>query len=219
MVPDRPPAASDDPTPTTTGRRTQKDRREATIARLVDATIETICDVGYARCSLGEICARAGVSRGGLFRHFDRRLDLIVAAASVVAARHLAAFDQQLGDDEAPDLRAVLAVMRDRHRADSNVVWFELLVAARTDPELREALAPITAEFYRAMDDLARRLPLLADLDADRRHVLVSFARSFFDGESIARLVVPEPEAEAERFELLADLAVHTVDPGPAAAR
>ena len=103
--------------------------------------------------------------------------------------------------------------MRARHRADVNVVWFELLVAARTDPDLRAALAPITTRFYAAIDDVAATLPQLAHLSDAQRHLLVSFARSFFDGETVARLVVPEPEVEERRFALLADLAELTQRP------
>ncbi|MDQ3403638.1 MAG: TetR/AcrR family transcriptional regulator, partial [Actinomycetota bacterium] len=40
-------------------RRTQRERREATIGKLVNATIDAISDVGYARASVQEICGRA----------------------------------------------------------------------------------------------------------------------------------------------------------------
>src|SRR5215813_6778413 len=70
-------------------RRTQRQRREATIAKLLDATIDALIDVGYTRASIREICLRAGVSDGGLFRHFQSRLDLIVAAADHIAEREL----------------------------------------------------------------------------------------------------------------------------------
>lgn len=37
------------------------------------------------QAELGEISERSGVSRGGIFRHFASRLDLIVAAAEEVS--------------------------------------------------------------------------------------------------------------------------------------
>src|SRR5262249_59611980 len=70
-------------------RRTQRQRREATIAKLLDATLAALIDVGYTRASIKEICLRAGVSDGGLFRHFQSRLDLILAAADHIAQREL----------------------------------------------------------------------------------------------------------------------------------
>jgi AcrR family transcriptional regulator len=44
--------------------RTQQQRREATIAALLGAGIETIIEIGYARASAAEITKRAGVSVG-----------------------------------------------------------------------------------------------------------------------------------------------------------
>ncbi|MGW0249584.1 helix-turn-helix domain-containing protein, partial [Nocardia goodfellowii] len=68
----------------TTARRTQAERSATTIAKLVDATIEAIEQVGYHSTSLGEISSRAGVSKAAIFRHFDSRMDLVVAAADEV---------------------------------------------------------------------------------------------------------------------------------------
>ena len=44
--------------------RTQQQRREETVARLLDASIATIIEVGYARASAAVIAKRAGVSGG-----------------------------------------------------------------------------------------------------------------------------------------------------------
>ncbi|WP_280300171.1 helix-turn-helix domain-containing protein, partial [Nocardia neocaledoniensis] len=62
----------------TNARRTQAERSAATIAKLVEATIEAIEKVGYHSTSLGEISSRAGVSKAAVFRHFDSRMDLVV---------------------------------------------------------------------------------------------------------------------------------------------
>lgn len=188
-------------------RRTQQERKDATVARLIDATIGSILEVGYARTSVGEICRRAGSSKGGLFRHFETRLDVVVAAAEAVADRHLDEFGAAFADREDVGVADALSMMRDRHRDDINVVWFELLVAARTDGELRERLEPVTRRFHAAMDDLARLVPALAALPEAERHLLVSFARNQFDGETITRAVVPDPPSEDARLALLVDLA------------
>ena len=64
-------------------RRTQAERREATIGKLVEATIGCLAELGYSGTSTGAICKRAGVSQGGMFRHFGTRLELIAAAAAL----------------------------------------------------------------------------------------------------------------------------------------
>ncbi len=61
--------------------RTQQQRREDTIARLLDASIATIIEVGYARASAKVITQRAQVSDGALFRHFPTMGDFMAATA------------------------------------------------------------------------------------------------------------------------------------------
>ncbi|MEO3782829.1 TetR/AcrR family transcriptional regulator [Actinocorallia sp. B10E7] len=188
-------------------RRTQRERKEATVARLVDATIASISQAGYAGTSVGEVCKRSGVSRGGLFRHFDSRLDLVVTAAEEVARRHLTLVRRRLADAPPGDLRAALTLMRERHRDETNVVWFELMVAARTDDDLRVRLTPVAARFFAQVTGVAREVPVLAALPDEALHLLVSSVRNLFDGEAISRTVVPEPEVEDARLALLADYA------------
>lgn len=181
-------------------RRTQEQRRSETIGKLVEATIEAIEQVGYHRTSLGEICARSGVSKGGLFRHFDSRLDLIVAAAREVARRHLAAFDELRSDDQALGIEEIVRFARDRVRHETNAVWFEVLVAARTEPDLRERLAPITQQLY---DDIEERaVANFAGLDApdDLIRIAVTSAVHMFDGEAIVGYSYPRPHMDDARL-------------------
>ncbi|OYT42985.1 hypothetical protein B6U90_07410 [Thermoplasmatales archaeon ex4484_6] len=47
--------------------------------RIMQAAFELFCVRGYDRVSLSEIADRAGVSKGGLFHHFDSKYDLAKA--------------------------------------------------------------------------------------------------------------------------------------------
>ena len=69
--------------------RTQQQRREETIARLLDASIDTIIEVGYARTSAALIAKRAQVSDGAIFRHFATMGDLMAATPDEVVRRQL----------------------------------------------------------------------------------------------------------------------------------
>ena len=188
-------------------RRTQRERKEATVARLVDATIAAIAQAGYAGTSIGEVCERSGVSRGGLFRHFDSRLSLVVAAAEEVARRHLEVVRRRLLTAPPGNPREALALMRERNRDRDNTVWFELMVAARTDPDLHARLAPVAERFFAEITRVARGVPALAPLPDEDLHLLVSSARNLFDGEAISRTLAPDPAAEEGRLALLADYA------------
>jgi AcrR family transcriptional regulator len=51
-----------------------------TRSRLVDAAIDVFLEVGYQRASIKEIAARAGVTSGTIYRHFDSKSDLLRVA-------------------------------------------------------------------------------------------------------------------------------------------
>src|SRR5246500_2873356 len=76
--------------------RTQQQRREETVGRLLEACIDTIIEVGYARASAAVITKRAGVSVGALFRHFETMGDFMAATASEVLRRQIESFTKQV---------------------------------------------------------------------------------------------------------------------------
>src|SRR4051812_44090691 len=78
--------------------RTQQQRREETVARLLDASIDTIIEVGYARASAAVIAKRAQVSDGALFRHFATMGDFMAATAREVMRRQLGLFSKLVAE-------------------------------------------------------------------------------------------------------------------------
>ncbi len=51
---------------------------EARRKQIVDAAVEALAEVGYAKASMGEIAKRAGISRGLISYHFASKTDLLV---------------------------------------------------------------------------------------------------------------------------------------------
>ena len=189
-------------------RRTQRERREATVGKLVDATIAAISEVGYARASVQEICRRAGVSHGGLFRHFETRLDLVVTAAEEVGRRLAANFWEQVAPvaERGADLRDVLRAIRAACRSPLNLVWFEILVAARTDGVLRERLAATVDGLGEEVYLIALRIPAVAAQPVESRQAVMSAVLHIFDGECFANAVRPRPDLDDKRLEVAASL-------------
>lgn len=189
-----------------TARRSQAERRASTISRLLDATIEAIIDVGYARASLGEICTRSGVSKGGMFRHFESRTALMVAAAEEVARRHIDAVRKTVAElGEPPSTDVVLRIVRDRIRAPENTVMFELFVAARTDPELRAGVTAFAEEYVERIALEAREVGWADVLTDQQLQLVFTTLQHTFDGEAIRRVVLPDEQLEAARLDLLAE--------------
>jgi AcrR family transcriptional regulator len=60
------------------------DRGEATREKLVQAARELVVEHGYDGVSTAQVLARAGVSRGGLYHHFDGKDELLAAVLEAV---------------------------------------------------------------------------------------------------------------------------------------
>jgi AcrR family transcriptional regulator len=188
-------------------RRTQLERRAGTIRKLLDAVARTLIEVGYARTTVQEICARAGVSPGGLFRHFPTMEALLVAVAEDVGQKNLANYRRKLGRLREPSLVVVLRLVQDIVRSPINQAWFELAFAARTVPALHRALKPIAGRYSEDILALGREvLPELAATLGERFPLLVDTILAVFDGESVHRLVNKKPALEDARVELMAGL-------------
>jgi len=194
-------------------RRTQQQRREETIGRILDATITALAELGYTATTVGEVCRRSGVSSGGVFRHFPTRLNLMVAAADEVRVRQFASFRAGLealgaSDDSVDSVRECLELLRAACRAPMNAAWYELLGAARTDAALREHLAPMAARYHAQIVDFGRSLPVAARFDPAVFDVLLLTAVHLFDGEAVSATVHPQPEMDERRIELVARMLV-----------
>ncbi|MGW6378137.1 TetR/AcrR family transcriptional regulator [Rhodococcus sp. NPDC055112] len=120
------------------GPRTQAQRTAATRAKLLDAAIELLVEVGYARTSTQEIARRAGVSRGAQLHHFPTKESLVVAAVEHLMEMRLT---EILGAQPDPDHGVETLV--DAFTGPLFYAALELWVAARTDPGLHEAMIPL----------------------------------------------------------------------------
>jgi AcrR family transcriptional regulator len=126
-------------------RRTQAERRAATRAALVRATVESLVELGYAHTTTQEVQRRAGVSRGALTHQFTSKAELMLAAVDhlyeefSVSVRQAAA---DLPEESAARIRLGLELVWERFHGPLFVAAMELWTAARTDPELRAALLP-----------------------------------------------------------------------------
>jgi AcrR family transcriptional regulator len=97
------------------------------MSAVVDATVEALGEIGYTRTTTAEISRRSGVSQGGVFRHFDTRMDVIVAAADRVRARQFDGFRAGLAGQDEVDLAGIVRLLRRATRAPINAAWYELV--------------------------------------------------------------------------------------------
>jgi AcrR family transcriptional regulator len=177
-------------------RRTQAERRETTRARLLDATLGCLRERGYAGTTTAEIESRAGVSRGARLHHFPSKADLLSASVGHlyddIARRYAKAMaaDVPEGDRFHRGFRLLWDVYDD----SSYDAVLELLVAARTDAELRQALLDSSPGHHR---DVRRRanayFPDLATREADG---LLEALQAVMTGLAVRRALVEDPRAD-----------------------
>ena len=183
-----------------TPRRTQDQRRSATIAKLLDATIGCLVEHGYRDASISRICEKAGVSQGGLFRHFGSRTALLVAATNEIGSRHLAQLGKIMegGVLEREQLDDIVSYFRSATRDPITAAWREVLVAARTNEELRLAVAPAVQGVEDGIMGLAE---LITDDPARVRPLgaLLLSLLHMFDSEATTSSILSTEDVEALR--------------------
>jgi AcrR family transcriptional regulator len=182
-------------------RRTQAERRAATSRALLDATVSSLFELGHARSSTPEICQRAGVSQGALFKHYPTKQALLAATAKhlfdTLLARYLEAFAQipDGADRVAEAARLLWRMFESRELAAA----FELMICARTDRALAQGLAPVVARHAEKLRGHARRL--FPEAAGNRRFDLVLDAMlELMQGLALSRVVDAD---EAHRRRLL----------------
>jgi len=164
------------------GRRTQQERRATTRAALLQATVESLVELGYAATTTLEVERRAGVSRGARIHHFPTKA-LLLASAVDHLYEHLGDhYEQAFGGDaagasDALRLRNGLSLMWQVYREPRYVAVLELNMAARTDDELRARLIEV-GDRHRAhaVAAAAEYFPTLAGAPAARLVELINAA-------------------------------------------
>ncbi len=140
----------------------------------------TIAELGYHRATTAEICARAGVTHGALFHHFKTRVDLVLAALQRMTERRISRYvefaeEVQAGAGDPLDLLRMVGQLA---RDDVAIVWAEITVAARTDPELRDRVEPAIDARWALIRAAAAAFPGLAVMEPRRaRRVAAADAR------------------------------------------
>jgi AcrR family transcriptional regulator len=183
---------------------------------LLDAAFEEFSAKGYEAATVAGIAARAGVTTGALYAHFDGKLDLLVEAIGVRSTHEFVRTAAEIAvrpwSEAAPLIAREMGAVPDRR----GLLLLDVVVAARRDPGLAAALRRQLEAYLRAMNDVtgAGRAtgavdPALGLDDLARVFGLLSLGMLVF-----AALGEAPPSAGA--FERLVDLLLQS-EVGPAA--
>jgi AcrR family transcriptional regulator len=182
--------------------RPRQARSLATRQRLLDAAIETLVAQGYAALTTTEVCRRAGLSQGALFKHFASKAGLVGALAERLFAALIDDFRTGFGRADRPEdrLGAVLEELARSFREPRLLAALELYTAARTDAVLRAQLAPAVARHRANLLREARELFPRAAAARPDFDAIVDSVIGALQGAALAGLV--DADAEAARRSL-----------------
>ncbi|MCW2777910.1 MAG: transcriptional regulator [Frankiales bacterium] len=139
-------------------RRTQAERRASTRGALLEATLEVLVEVGYARLTTSQVVLRAGVTRGAQAHYFATKADLVVQALGHLTDRLVAEMVSQPLRDVSGDVEqyeVLLNRLWEVYAGPASTALLELFVASRTDPELRAHLAEFDSAVARTLSRTA----------------------------------------------------------------
>jgi AcrR family transcriptional regulator len=178
-------------------RRTQEERSTRMRARLLDATVDCLARLGYAGTTTTEIAKRARVSRGAQLHHYPRKEDLVIASVEHVFRLRLEEFGKAFASVPANTDRRPIAVdlLWKMFQGPVFHAWLELVVAARTDKALREALNAMNDRFQGDIRVYFKEIfgpsPLTTEFE-----LIPTFIFALMDGMAMRTIVGNEQENE-----------------------
>lgn len=170
-------------------RSLQEERSEETRTRILEATIESLVAVGYARTSTAVICERAGVSRAAWIYHYATKATLVSAAVERLLRLRQAALPKlEAGIDRGADSpSSAVDVLAESFEGPMFLAWLELVVASRTDDDLRAQMSRLSLRFSEAFNaDLRRMFPAVAENPIFEHG---DFALALMDGLFLTRIL------------------------------
>ncbi|PVC81190.1 TetR/AcrR family transcriptional regulator [Streptomyces sp. CS131] len=168
--------------------RTGRPRSTAADAAILDATRESLVDLGWSKLTMSDVATRAGVAKTTLYRRWAGKNELVVDAVAVL-------FDEL----ELPDRGSLAADVQ------GVVLQFAALLER---PEARTALMAVVAESTR--DDSLRRRIRSAIVDRQKRLVLLGRERAQARGELRYEDDAPAAARNADLiFDVIAGAVVH----------
>jgi len=153
---------------TVASRRTQEERRNATVGKLIKAVVLCLNEHGYAATTTPLVAKRAGVTRGALQHHFASKNELLLAAhvhLTHLLHERLKRLPEFRGGLEAR-CRHVVKTLWEVFGSPEYSAILELMLGTRGDPLLHAAVSNIRTGSMREEDLMWARV--FADVEITR---------------------------------------------------
>lgn len=129
-------------------RRSNVERSATTRAKVIEAAIQCLYELGYEGTTVILVAKRAGVSRGAAQHQFPSKVDLMMAVTA-----HVVELQTQIRKDiweNIPNKKGrvshVVEASWDIQSQPENVALFEIMMATRNDEELNQRFIPFSKQ-------------------------------------------------------------------------
>jgi AcrR family transcriptional regulator len=182
-------------------RRTQQERSAAMRLRLLDAAVDCLYELGYSGTTTIEVAARAGVSRGAQLHHFPTKERLVTEAVRHVLTMRIEEFREAFANlpNSADKAGAAIDLLWEKLSGRVFYAWLELVVAARTDPVLREAVAGIAGQFLDQVQEAARETFSSSENSPLSLEITPAVAFAAMQGLALDRIVSSAEDGRLEK--------------------
>lgn len=205
------PSPSCDPSATSgTRRRSQEERSAGTRAKVIEAAISSLYEVGYAATTTGKVASRAGVSRGAMTHQFPNKVDLMEAVVTWVYEDELREYDRLLtAQSPRGALRRFPWLTWTVLSRPSAIAVVEIMMASRSDAAMAERLgarqSQIESHALAKLGEL-RRSAGIADPAPRNSRAVQRLVVAAVRGLAIEALFTPDRREIEKAVELLSEI-------------
>jgi AcrR family transcriptional regulator len=196
--------------PSTSRRRTQAERTEATRKLILDATVRILVRKGAAGLRTGEVVEEAGVSVGAQLHHFPTKRELILAAfdyvneRSVEMCRHRVKLARRAGNTESV-INAIIADATDFFFG--NGFFIELALAfGQADPDLRRVVRRSSRRSRFQIEAIWREMLETQGLPPEIASDILALTLSMVRGFAMRRFIEDDPARRAHLVKIWRDM-------------
>ena len=143
----------------------QAEKSAITRRAILEAAIQCIIDYGYARTTTSLIADYANVSRGAMMHHFPSRQAVLKATIKYLHKNQLKEYRNLMEGVQVPSevmsrekIEQSVAEAWKYVNLPSSLAYQEILMASRTDTELKQVLEPLEQDFEKSFIDAVKRL-------------------------------------------------------------
>jgi AcrR family transcriptional regulator len=191
------------------------ERSAAMRSKLLDATIESLFEVGYFQTSTVAVTERAGVSRGAMLHHFPSKADLIMAASQHIVELRRDMHNDRLGKltTEREKFLYLIDVLWEAFQTPSGIARIEIMVGARSDTEIGPRFRKLNDELEERHKQLVWGLAQKIGIKDQRKvRAFVQLYAAALRGLAIDSLSPGSRVDIKGAIALLKDFQVHMVD-------